>query len=977
MEPIIAPSIEKDLSNGVYEKRKGAAFQIEALARQQPELVPRIIEELTHLTHGTTAKMGALTAFAGVAVALGPMGIPYYLEQLVKPIFVAFRDTNARVRYYACELLYNISKIARGEILVYFNDVFDILCILVTDPELLVKNAADLLDRLIKDIVCAKAVTFVLALNREGSADAEQVGYKIDLLGRALQVNNTQDTKKAFLLVRFIPTLMEHMYTLDPFARKFLLTWIDLLDDLPLLELITYMPTFFKGLVMFLDDSHQDVRIETHKMLNNFLKEIKSIHQVREHVQRMQEKRSEEKRSEAKRSEEKQSEDRQNEEEKPSRQQSLEPKPTGAPPGTGSPRPVVGRLVSAHHLRQSLHARQPLQPRADTSFQEGVSEQSLASTISPETEGVKVAMPVATLLFSTASHSDLPIAPVSRASTPLAAAISGVLDLLDGAGRMALTENPLAVLDDLLDGEIDDGLFISGQDVYVDYPKIIEILVGFLDSPNLEIQFTVLRWIEELLRISANSFLKFLPRILSLLLPTLSHENYDLRKNAQGVNAQLHELIKSLDKEPEAWSLGAETEGLATTHVAATAPTGAASVAATGSTGSDAKPSAPPATPFTPLPQYSAPALQDPPHLPQMQRDMLNFPATINAVFAQFLAGKDTTRVAALGWLILIHAEYPQEFFESHEVNISDLLQLLVDPLQEVIVNILRLLLQISEGDEKIFSGFIVDLINLFKSDKVNMTSDKYEFILRKLCLTLDSEKIYRTILLALVKETDLGFLTRFVQTLNTILTTAVELQGLRHTLRSLDLGAQSWKVFSTLFKAWCHSPAAALLLCLLTGNYNLAYLIVQRLAEYEVTFTLLSQVDVLVQLLELPVFTKLRLQLLEPDRYPYLYKCLYGLLMVLPQLSTFKLLQNRLSAISSIGNVLHSSPPAPLAVSPPTATLSTTGSQLIQRKRVADMLEWFVLVQALHEAFRQQVALSNQPPPARASAGGFPKPTR
>lgn len=38
------------------------------------------------------------------------------------------------------------------------------------------------------------------------------------------------------------------------------------------------------------------------------------------------------------------------------------------------------------------------------------------------------------------------------------------------------------------------------------------------------------------------------------------------------------------------------------------------------------------------------------------------------------------------------------------------------------------------------------------------------------------------------------------------------------------------------------------------------------------------------VQLLESPIFIPLRLQLLEPHRYPFLLKALYGVLMLLPQ---------------------------------------------------------------------------------------------
>lgn len=90
----------------------------------------------------------------------------------------------------------------------------------------------------------------------------------------------------------------------------------------------------------------------------------------------------------------------------------------------------------------------------------------------------------------------------------------------------------------------------------------------------------------------------------------------------------------------------------------------------------------------------------------------------------------------------------------------------------------------------------------------------------------------------------------------------------------------------------------------------------------------MLIQIDKLVQLLESPVFTckpkvkekvhgimesptnwtlfdtktDLRLQLLEPERYPYLFKCLYGILMLLPQSSAFSTLRNRLNSVSSLG---------------------------------------------------------------------------
>ena len=51
-----------------------------------------------------------------------------YLEDIVPPVLACFADQDARVRYYACESMYNIAKVAKGEILSFFNEIFDALC---------------------------------------------------------------------------------------------------------------------------------------------------------------------------------------------------------------------------------------------------------------------------------------------------------------------------------------------------------------------------------------------------------------------------------------------------------------------------------------------------------------------------------------------------------------------------------------------------------------------------------------------------------------------------------------------------------------------------------------------------------------------------------------------------------------------------------------------------------------------------------
>lgn len=50
---------------------------------------------------------------------------PRFVADLVKPALGCFTDSDQRIRYYACEALYNICKVTRGAILAYFNDIFD------------------------------------------------------------------------------------------------------------------------------------------------------------------------------------------------------------------------------------------------------------------------------------------------------------------------------------------------------------------------------------------------------------------------------------------------------------------------------------------------------------------------------------------------------------------------------------------------------------------------------------------------------------------------------------------------------------------------------------------------------------------------------------------------------------------------------------------------------------------------------------
>jgi vacuole morphology and inheritance protein 14 len=150
---------------------------------------------------------------------------------------------------------------------------------LAADSELSVKNGAELLDRLIKDIVSESAATYISMVDttekpRDANADPDRAPS---------ETSSSHPT--AFSLAKFIPLLQERIHVLNPFTRTFLVSWVTLLDTIPDLELVSYLPAFLGGLFKFLSDSNRDVHVATQGCLERFLMEIKRIAKVKEGIE--------------------------------------------------------------------------------------------------------------------------------------------------------------------------------------------------------------------------------------------------------------------------------------------------------------------------------------------------------------------------------------------------------------------------------------------------------------------------------------------------------------------------------------------------------------------------------------------------------------------------------------------------------------------------------------------------------------------
>ncbi|EFQ97420.1 vacuole morphology and inheritance protein 14 [Nannizzia gypsea CBS 118893] len=824
------PSIQRLLNDKLYDKRKQGALELEktireSIARGDHTKIKGIIDQLCHeyayAVHQPHARNGGLIGLAAAAIALGSDEVAPFLKEIVPPVLACFTGQDARVRYYACESMYNIAKVAKGEILLYFNDIFDALCKLASDSELSVKNGAELLDRLIKDIVAESAASYVSALDapRPDISDEED-GKDVDEL---------EDIPTAFSLAKFIPLLQDRIFVQNPFARNFLVSWLTLLDTIPDLELVTYLPAFLGGLFKFLSDTNRDVHTATQGLLERFLNEIKRIARVKKGI------------AESRRDHE-----------------------SGQSKASASDSKSVDSELSISHA---------------------VSDNAIADSES-----------------ATANEDHL--------------------------------NNPY-------------GDWVPGQDVHVDHSKILEILVNFVDTNSEdEIQLTALRWIDSFFEISPADILQFVPRLLSQVLPTLSSGSDEVRQAANRVNNSLMQHIVSLtDEAPQnegpktspplaaVQASSKEGEGRRTP----TPVTRQASIASSKQTSRPASRTEPTSALAT---QPSEQTLE--------QTSDLDYAAAVNALTLQFLNENEATRVAALAWLIMLHRKAPRKVLAFHDGTFPALLKTLSDPAEAVVTRDLQLLSQISRNSEdSYFTSFMVDLLQLFSTDR-KLLEGRGNLIIRQLCMNLSPERIYRTLADCLEKEEDIEFASIMIQNLNNNLITAPELADLRKRLRNLET-KDGQLFFVALFRSWCHNSVATFSLCLLAQAYEQAYNLLQIFAELEMTVNMLIQIDKLVQLLESPVFTYLRLQLLEPDKYPYLYKCLYGLLMLLPQSSAFAALKNRLNSVSNIG-LLYA------GVRPPTMTGSTSSGPYERSGRLkareesairwADLLDKFKSVQ-------------------------------
>lgn len=247
-DPLLPQSVLRGIGDKLYDKRKHAALEVEQIMKKlvasgNDARIGSIITKLAEdyaLSPQANQRKGGLLCLAAAAVGLGDAGAAH-LHSIVPPVLDSFTDQDSRVRYYACEALYNIAKVAREDFIPFFPEVFEALFKLCADSERNVQNAAQFLDNLIKDIVTASP---------------------------------------SFDVAAFVPALQDYLTVVNPFKRQFLVSWVNVLDSVPEADLLPALPQLLGPLMAMAADPNRELRQAVLKTLQEFYVEIEATRRV-------------------------------------------------------------------------------------------------------------------------------------------------------------------------------------------------------------------------------------------------------------------------------------------------------------------------------------------------------------------------------------------------------------------------------------------------------------------------------------------------------------------------------------------------------------------------------------------------------------------------------------------------------------------------------------------------------------------------
>lgn len=590
------------------------------------------------------------------------------------------------------------------------------------------------MDRLLKDIVTEQAATYVsvvpprphdylrsLTSSSTSTFSTPLPAHHLDL--STSSARSQLHIERAFSLEHFIPLLHERIYNYNPFTRQYLVSWLQLLNSIPELNLVSYLPEFLDGLIKYLTDSGSEIQVAVQHLLADLLVEIDKVVHANEYKARKQ-----------------------------MHQKQL-----------SEHRQTFERRMEELHLDRRLS---PLDAQPPILLTESPNTSSQSSLLNPT---------------PTATHDEGVVvsSPQSRADTIMPNNENDTLNATPKPNLNDAFEDPED--NDSVDAEL--GTYVQGQGVELDLAAIVDILVGWMCHHESceETEATCLRWLNELMHIDQSILIPFTPQLIPIILSNLSLHRPHIRELAAEVNANLSRAIEDLPtptplnghttpaalssdaaqvkrekSKPDRSRTANSQQAYEKTRSKASKIDRGSHVIATALSSWNARqrrhqhPSKPISEEglsvdgILPLNRETGPS-EDQPVL-----DPFDYSLTVNALTLQFLNEREETRLAALSWLIMLHNKVPDRILSLNDGTFPALLKTLSDESEAVIKSDLQLLSQISlrslggEQDGFYYGHFMWNLLSLFGTDR-NLLELRGNLIVRVLCQYLNPERIYES----------------------------------------------------------------------------------------------------------------------------------------------------------------------------------------------------------------------------------------
>lgn len=81
-----------------------------------------------------------------------------------------------------------------------------------------------------------------------------------------------------FDIERFIPRLAQFLSVPHvPHKRRFLIDWTSLLQSVPDIDMLLYLPELLDGMMTMLSDTHTEIRTAAGRTLENFLRQVGAL----------------------------------------------------------------------------------------------------------------------------------------------------------------------------------------------------------------------------------------------------------------------------------------------------------------------------------------------------------------------------------------------------------------------------------------------------------------------------------------------------------------------------------------------------------------------------------------------------------------------------------------------------------------------------------------------------------------------------